>query len=426
MRILVLGGYGLIGRAVVRELLAVGHTVSALGRSAAAMPEPRARPLVADLSMLTRADDWAPYLQHIDAVVNAAGALQDGARDDLESVHHLAVASLVEACETKSTRLVHVSAPGARVDATTEFMRSKARGDAAVRRSKLDWVIVRPGLVLGADAYGGSALLRALAAAPGAVPLALADARVQTVALDDVAVVVREAVEGRIPTRSDVDVVEDEPHTLREIVLRMRRWMGIRGGRVLAVPAWAARLAAAVADALGHLGWRSPLRSTAMRALEDGVLGNAAPLGAVRGRSLRSLDETLEAMTATAQERWFARAWPMMPLMVATLCAFWVASGIVALADVERAAALVPAIRADMARMLVVAGAVLDLALGIAILVRQLARAAAIGMAAASIVYLVAGSIMAPALWLDPLGAYVKVIPGLMLAVATAALLPQR
>jgi uncharacterized protein YbjT (DUF2867 family) len=34
MRILVLGGYGLIGSAVVRRLLVAGHEVTALGRSA--------------------------------------------------------------------------------------------------------------------------------------------------------------------------------------------------------------------------------------------------------------------------------------------------------------------------------------------------------------------------------------------------------
>jgi hypothetical protein len=47
-------------------------------------------------------------------------------------------------------------------------------------------------------------------------------------------------------------------------------------------------------------------------------------------------------------------------------------------------------------------------------------------MAAVTVLYIAAGSILAPVLWLDPLGPFVKTLPALVLALATAVLLEER
>ena len=80
-------------------------------------------------------------VEHRDVVINASGALQDGSRDHLEHIHHTAIAALVAAGEAGGGlfRLIQISAPGAVAHATTEFMRSKARGDEAIKRSALGW-----------------------------------------------------------------------------------------------------------------------------------------------------------------------------------------------------------------------------------------------------------------------------------------------
>ena len=430
MRILVLGAYGLIGLAIARMLHASGHSVRGLGRSADVGPRlaPQISWVQADLVRLQAPSDWKPLLENLDFVVNAAGVLQDGLRDDVERVHHGAIAALAAACAERAITLIQISAPNAKTDSDTNFMRSKARGDQAIKDSGVDWIILRPGLVIGRDAYGGSALLRATAAFPLVIPIALGEKRLQTVALTDVAQVVREAVENAIPARTDADVVEDEPRTLREIVTRLRAWMGIRDARAVAVPPWAACAVARVADALGHFGWRSPMRTTALRALDGEVLGDPAPLRAIRGASLKSLDQILGDIPPSTQERWFARAYLLMPAMVATLSVFWIASGIIGVMDVERAARTIPpgTVPDGMPGLLVIAGSVVDVALGVAILFRPTARLACLGMVLTSLIYLAAGTFLTPQLWLDPLGAFVKVLPGIMLAIATAALLEER
>ena len=432
MRVLVLGGYGLIGAAVARALHAARHEVTAVGRSTDGSLRmlPRLRWIAVDIAALRAAADWQPLLANIDVVVNASGALQDGSRDNLEHIHHTAVAALVAACESHAAvRLIQISAPRVALDSTTNFMRSKARGDAAIKRSAIDWIILRPGLVIGPNAYGGSALLRMLAAVPLVNAVALGDRRIQTVAISDLVEIVLEAVDGRVPRHADIDLVEAESHTLQQVIGRFRIWMGNPPPRAtFAVPHWCLGLVAAVADALGHLGWRSPLRSNALRALEDEILGDASQVRALRGADLLSLDQTLSAMPATLQERWFARLYLLMPLMVAVLSLFWLLSGLIGVMDVARAAATLPAavVSTDLARVLVIGGAVIDVILGAAVLYRPFAKLACMSMLAVSCVYLIAGSVLTPALWLDPLGPFLKVLPAMALAVVTLAVLEER
>ena len=48
------------------------------------------------------------------------------------------------------------------------------------------------------------------------------------------------------------------------------------------------------------------------------------------------------------------------------------------------------------------------------------------GMVALSLAYLAAASALTPGLWLDPIGPLVKVVPSVLLALATLAILDER
>ena len=123
------------------------------------------------MARLLAAEDWLPLVAGMDAVVNAAGALQDGPRDRLDAIHRGAVVALVAACEQAGvSRFVQISAIGADPASPDAFFSTKGEGDKAVANSSLEWTILRPGLVIAPAAYGGTALLRALAAFPGFIP----------------------------------------------------------------------------------------------------------------------------------------------------------------------------------------------------------------------------------------------------------------
>lgn len=430
MRAVVLGGYGLIGAACVRALGRAGFAVTGVGRSARSA---RASGLAidwvfGDLATMS-VSDWRVALAGADVVVNAAGALQDGARDDLEGVHVRAVERMVAALAGTKTRVVQISAAGVRTDAPTAFSATKARGDAALIGSGLDWVILRPVLVLAPAAYGGTALLRAAASLPGMVPRVMPEAVVQCVHVDDLAAAVVAAAEGRVAGGTVADLTEAGARSLPELIVTLRAWLGWAPARlVVPVPRWGLGLVSAGADLAGRLGWRSPLRRNAIAALEDGVTGDPAPWAAAGGAPPRSLEESLAAMPATAQDRWFARAWLAFPVAVSLLALFWTVSSLVGMVRFEAAASVLTArgVAPGAAAAAVGLGAVVDLGLGLGILWRRWTAAASVGMVLASLGYMGGALLVAPDLWADPLGAMVKVIPGIGLALFTALLAEDR
>jgi uncharacterized protein YbjT (DUF2867 family) len=302
-RALVLGGYGLIGSACATALAGAGFQVTGVGRSASAArrADPRVAWVIRDIPTVTTAD-WRGLLDGVDVVVNAAGALQDGARDDLTAIHVKAVAALTEAAQDLPLRIVQISAAGVSLTASTRFFRTKAEGDAIIATAR-DWVILRPTLVLARDAYGGTALLRAAAALPGILPQVMPDSRIQTVHLDDLAAAVVAAATGAIPSGTIADLTAPESHSLPNLTLAFRRWLGLPEPRFRPrLPHWALAFTSRIADALGLLGWRSPLRTNAIAALADGIHGDPATWTKAGGRSCRPLAETLAAMPATGAD----------------------------------------------------------------------------------------------------------------------------
>lgn len=430
MRAFVLGGYGLIGAACLHRLKQAGFTVSGLGRDAAAARkvDPDGDWITGDIATLS-VEDWRRLTAEIDVVVNASGALQDGARDSLHAIHVTAVERLVAALDGTPVRLVHISAVGASETAALDFFATKGRGDAAIRRSAIDWVILRPALVIGRDAYGGTALLRAAAAMPLFAPRLFADIAVQTVSLEDVAQAVLQAAEGRIPAGTLADLTEPRGRSLPDTIAMMRRWLGFPDPlAVLPIARPLLALVAKGADALGHLGWRSPLRSNALAALADGIEGDPEPWRQAGGAPCRSLEETLAALPATVQERWFARLYLLFPLGVGLLSVFWVLSGAIGLAQHDAATAVLTdgGMAESPARFAVLIGSVVDILLGLAILWRPWVRAACLGMVLVSLAYLAGGSLVTPGLWADPLGPFVKVLPSIGLALFVAAIAKDR
>lgn len=430
-KILVLGAYGLIGSGVVQCLQADGYDVIGMGRDIATGMRvlPSVEWIKGDLAQMGHPNDWRDVLSGISHVVNCAGALQDGPADDLDRIHHLVVQALARVCDTSDTYLIQISAVGASIDASIPFLQTKGAGDAAISASGAKHCIIRPGLVLAPRAYGGTALLRMLAAAPFFQPVALPDARVQTVSLADLSGAVAAAVRGDLPDHAEFDLVEAEAHQLGEVVTRHRAWLGFAPAKTqLAAPAWMISSVAVIADGLGYLGWRSPLRNTSISVLAAGITGDPDGATGVGLPPPDSMARSLAKMPASAEDRLFARSLLLMPLTVCVLAFFWLASGIIGLVRLPAAAETLTAVgwAPWLAGAAVFFWAVIDIVIGIAFLFRPWARRACWAAIGVSLLYLAAATLFTPFLWFDPLGPLVKILPGIILALLLRVMLENR
>ncbi|AQS63134.1 oxidoreductase [Rhizobium rhizogenes] len=428
MKILILGATGFIGSEVLRSLHLRGHPVTGLARSVTRARDkwPFTNWISADLARMTRVSDWDALVGDHDAIVNCAGALQDGLSDDLAATQEKAMLALYEtAAQAGGRLLIQVSARTAGAAADLPFLATKRRADAALAASGLPCVILRPALVVGRNAHGGTALVRALASFPLTLPLVNGTMPVQTVAVEDVAAAVNAAIDGEIPPGCDLELAADETLTLQDVVATHRQWLGLPPAPVINLPAALTHPVSLVADAAGALGWRSPLRSTAMTVMSEGIVteNETGP----RMASLKTLKQTLAAHPSGVQDLWFARFYLLKPLVILCLSLFWLLSGLVPLLNINGAAAhFLPFMPQAPAVTLTLATCLLDIALGATVLLRPLARKALIGMLLVSAAYLAGGSLLEPGLWLDPLGPLVKVLPSIALTLVALATLDER
>ncbi len=432
MRILVLGAYGLIGSHIIHRLNDDGHQLVGLGRriSTASRRFEFVDWVEADIARLIDPADWTAMLDGVDGLINCAGVLQTGLVDNVQRLHVTAMQACFRACQIKPVRLiVQISAIGAATNAPTSFMRTKAEADAFLASLDIDWIILRPALVIAPDAYGGTALIRALASLPAVIPRIDAAMRIQTVSVTDVAETVARCVNGELPARQSYDLAHPEIHTFVDLVAIHRQAMGQKPARIVGCPNWLVHLVGRLADGAGLLGWRSPLRTTALRQLAADVVGD--PSGWIADMNIRpeSLSDSLRRYSLGLEAVWFGRLYALKPLIIAALSTLFIASGIIAVGPGFAAARdilMSAGIDAKNATGLTLLGGFVDIIAGFAVLVRPFAKAALAAMAILCLAYLVLGTLLVPALWADPLAPLVKIGPVLVLVAIAAAILKDR
>lgn len=430
MRILVIGATGLIGSAVAARLKREGHELIGVGRGAgtAARRVPVDSWVRLDLRDARAEAAWQPHLAGVDIVVNCAGVLQDSGRDSTACVHRDAPAALWRACEAAGVkRVIHFSALGVDRGGLTLFSQTKREGDAALERSALDWVILRPSVVVGEAAYGGSALFRGLAALP-IFPRPAEAGPIDVVQLDDVVETVLRLIGPDAPSRAVLELAGPDRLAFAEVVAAYRRWLGWAPARVVTAPGWLMKLAYRLGDVIARLGWRPPIRSTPGREIGRGAIGDGREWRRLTGIEPRPLSAALARRPASVQERWFARLYLLKPVAIGTFALFWLLTGLVSLGPgfalavsyMERAGA------GPLSAPGVVAGGVADLIVAAGIAWRSTARLALLAALFLSIFYIVAGTIFLPDLWRDPLGPMIKVWPILALNLVCLAILDER
>ena len=285
--ILVTGASGFVGGHVVPALLAAGHRVVALVRGDSAAETVLGRVAAADRGRieLRRGDvgqpaTLGPALAGVDAVVHLVALPRDFNRGaDLRRVNTEGTRAVVAAMHGAGVgRLVHMGAMGVVNDPALHYASSKAKGEAAVADSGLEWTILKPSLQFGPGDGFFNIIAGLIRLAPGIVPVpGDGSARFQPIHVDDVARVVVAALADTSTVGGTFELGGPRYWTYREITREVLRALGKRRV-ILPMPVPLIRLVAATAE-LVHLPF--PVATDQLRQLR---LDNIGPLGLVVAR----------------------------------------------------------------------------------------------------------------------------------------------
>jgi uncharacterized protein YbjT (DUF2867 family) len=431
LAIAVLGANGLIGHAMATDLRCRGFAVRGHARrfTKAQRATLGDAAVQADVASLSDAR-LSGLLDGADIVINAIGVLQG---PDTDRLHDDFAARLAGVCARPPHKLLmHVSVPDGVGNDPTAFSQSKRRGEAAIAASGGPFVILRPGFVVAPGAYGGSALIRALAALPFELPRRERGAPFAATAISDLCETVAHLafrwLRGEQHWRAVWDVMEERPETIAETVAQFRNRFG-GPHAVMALPGWLLELGAIAGDLASGLGWRPPIRSTALAEMRRGVTGNPARWMAATGIMPLSLRAAVQALPATVQERWFARLYLLKALALAVLVIFWCASGVIALTVAFTAARQIlldHGFDLSLAHGVTIASSLLDISVGVAIAFRRTCRAGLIAGILVSLGYMAGAAILTPDIWAEPLGALVKTSPAIVLMLFCLAIWDDR
>jgi len=146
MKLAVTGGTGFVGSHVIDAALGAGHEVKALTRR----DQPPREGVTWVAGSLEDRDALRRLVTGTDAVIHVAGVISapDAAGFDAGNVEGT-LAMLASATAGGIRRFVHVSSLAAREPGLSLYGASKAKAEALVERSGLDWAIVRPPAVYG-------------------------------------------------------------------------------------------------------------------------------------------------------------------------------------------------------------------------------------------------------------------------------------
>ncbi|MEE9433276.1 MAG: complex I NDUFA9 subunit family protein [Sphingorhabdus sp.] len=239
----IFGGGGFVGRYVAGELLSQGARLRIAQRNPQGAMHIKPLGNLGQVQLIAadvrNPDSAARAVTGTDIVVNLVGSF-----GDMEAVQHKGAANIARAARKAGCgQLLHMSAIGANPNSASRYGRSKAAGEAAVRKAFKGATILRPSIIFGREDRFINRFAGMIRMMP-IVPVIGAETKFQPVFVGDVAKVVASCLaEGRRHANKTYEL--GGPQVLS--MLELNQWIANITGRdpmFVPMPAFAAKMLA--------------------------------------------------------------------------------------------------------------------------------------------------------------------------------------
>ena len=229
--ILVTGGTGFIGKVLVRNLVENGYPVRTLIRPSSRTPDlPRGVPVEVALSSLNDERSLRAAMVGVDVVYHLAGVERGGSYEKLEDVDIQGTRSVVSAAvDAGVERFFYLSHLGADRASAYKVIRAKGIAEDFVRRSGMDYTILRSAIVYGPSDGFTTGLARLMHGLPS-IFLVPGDGKtlLQPLWVEDLATCLTWALDDDTTRNETYDVGGPEYFTFNQVLEMVMQTVGVR------------------------------------------------------------------------------------------------------------------------------------------------------------------------------------------------------
>jgi nucleoside-diphosphate-sugar epimerase len=249
MKVAITGGTGFIGRHLAQDLIGRGYEVIIIARGhylRNTEPIPGATLFKLDAN---NTDQLTQAFEGCEAVVHCAGTSVEDQQQSFQRLHVEGTRSAVTAAENaRVKKFVLVSYLNVRPNTSSDYHTTKWQGEEIVRASKLNFTILKAGLIYGEGDHLIHNLSNLFQKMPIFAAVGLKEKTVRLVAIEDLVEVIRAALDENRFQRQTVAVLGPEEFPFSEAARRIASAMGKSTLIVLPMPVFFHRILAFFAE----------------------------------------------------------------------------------------------------------------------------------------------------------------------------------